>query len=207
VKTNYDNLTSFEAATVFVAIIGIGLVGFEFYVAMPNNLQSNLSEAVSILDIHEEATSLAYSALSNAGIVFDITEEVSSQFALAFSQTFSYPEAVGIPTEKFALALEEYSSYVGENYEMNNAIALKTPSTIIANAFSSQDVPQVLVFEYTPKVAGINIENEVTGCSEEEHAIESGYEYNPKEFFGKFSSLYEIKDKLSGLGQISYSNF
>lgn len=115
-KTNYQNLTGFEAAAVFVAIIGIGLIGFEVYVTLPQRTQIEVVAAFEIFDVREPVAK----TVSAVDTVLAITEENFKQFELAFIQTFSFPEEIGEPLIAFGDSFANYSEAIAANYMRNN---------------------------------------------------------------------------------------
>ena len=188
-KTNYSNLTSFEAATVFVAVVGLGLVGMEIYYTVPTQIQTAVGESATLFDMHEQIRIALDTTENTADILLGTTQEFYDQFAVAFAQTFSYPETVGVPTIHFATAVSNYSKSVAQDYVRNNSFAAEYAPQIIAAGFvETQTLSRETTILY-PTVAGMTIMASEGKCEKPAEELKFRYSYEPPKVL---SQLFEL---------------
>lgn len=116
-KTNYNNLTKFEICAIFVAALGITFIGWSAYISMSPESQVKVVDAMSILDMHEQFISSANTAV----LAYGATQNFYNEFYLAFAQTLSFPERVGMPLIHLASGLDDLSQILGSNYAQNSS--------------------------------------------------------------------------------------
>jgi len=89
-KTNFQNINTFEACTIFMIVVGVALIGAVFYDSLNDSQQSKLNYAVSFLDVHEQAAQESEAV----AFIFNVPNEFFNQFNIAFIQTMSFPDNV-----------------------------------------------------------------------------------------------------------------
>jgi hypothetical protein len=144
-KTNYNNLTFFEMCAVFAVVVGVGLICFEIYTALPQNEKAQVSGAFVMFDMHED---FAQSAIGFQSMAF-FMQNYYDQFDLAFTQTFSFPDEIGTPVLKFASALDSYSQSVTYAYQQNNVGNSANVGQVLGAMFV-KETHSVLVSDPTP---------------------------------------------------------
>ena len=87
-NTNYEKMTFFDCAVVITAVIGIALIGAEFYNSTSVENRTEVIKALSIFDLNKPISNI----WSQSQIGFDPVDEFYKQFYLSFEQTFSYPQ-------------------------------------------------------------------------------------------------------------------
>src|SRR3954468_1254836 len=112
-KTNYHNLSGFEASVVFVAVLGLGLIGWEIYATLPTPTQTAVTESLAIFDVRTPMNKLA----GAIDTVLDITQDNFDAFEVAFTQTFSYPDQVGEPVIHLAQSFGNYTDSLAVNFQ------------------------------------------------------------------------------------------
>jgi hypothetical protein len=115
-KTNYNNLTSFEACIILIAVVGVALIGVQIYVSLSRTQQVAITDAFSMFDMHQEFAKIS----DNTQFTLGVMQSFYDQFDVAFVQTFSYPDLVGTPVMKFTASFENYSQSVALGYKQNN---------------------------------------------------------------------------------------
>ncbi|MBX4204884.1 MAG: hypothetical protein KW788_01690 [Candidatus Doudnabacteria bacterium] len=133
-KTNYNNLTAFEACAIFIATIGLVLIGFEIYITLPTHQKTAVSDAFGMFDMHEHVAKVT----DKVQFAYMVGEDFYNQFDLAFTQVFSYPDQVGVPVLKFANSLDTYSQSVAYGYRVNN-VDQESKTGQILGAFFDKD--------------------------------------------------------------------
>src|SRR6266498_5023892 len=119
-KTNYQNLSNFEASVILVASLGVALVGLEVYAGLPAQTQGQVADAFLGFDLHEQISAAASKVSFASELVFAATDEFYKQFDIAFVQTFSFPDQIGVPVLMAAQTIGRYSDSIALNYQNNN---------------------------------------------------------------------------------------
>jgi hypothetical protein len=148
VKTNYNNLSFFEMCAVVAVVVGVALICFEIFAALPQNQKLAVSDAFAMFDMHEE---LATSAATIESVHFAV-QNYYDQFNIAFVQTFSYPEQIGTPVLKLADALDSYSQNVSYAYVQNNVNNAPNMGQVLGAMFvkESSDAPAAVSLPSLP---------------------------------------------------------
>src|SRR3989344_1231080 len=87
-KTDYQNLNSFESSLVAFIAVGVALVGTIIFSGLSFKQQDNILAAINVLDIHGQASE----SVAIISSIIDTEEEYYNQFYIAFTQTLSMPE-------------------------------------------------------------------------------------------------------------------
>lgn len=87
--TDYQKLTLFDVAAVFMVVIGLGLVSFQIYTALPESAQAKLSASVQILDVADAAREVV--AVQSMVIDFAMTgsEDFYKEFYVASGEVLA----------------------------------------------------------------------------------------------------------------------
>jgi len=114
-RTNYHNLTFFEAAVVAMIFIGAGLIGSQIYLALPEQTQQAVVASVQIFD----ADGAWQKGWSVAAKTLSVAKNFQQEFYLAFSELAAVD--VQIPPQVILAWNEflEYSDYLAGNHASN----------------------------------------------------------------------------------------
>lgn len=127
-KTNYQNLSFFDAAATFMVLAGMVLIGFQFFVSAPPEVQHKITSSLSILDLHETwETQLAVNSF-----VFGGMNEFNRQASIALVEIL--PRFDFTPVQKTYTAVagllksagnfaDAFTTQLASNYETNYAPA------------------------------------------------------------------------------------
>ncbi|HTL39588.1 MAG TPA: hypothetical protein VL306_02140 [Methylomirabilota bacterium] len=119
-KTDYKNLNLFDASAVAVALIGICLISTLVFFGLPAKDQDNVTKALSMFDLHDEALQ----EVSAVEGIFNISNNYMDQFYIAFSEVAIMPAEIFTVPASAKTAwnnLLAYADVVGETYRENNS--------------------------------------------------------------------------------------
>jgi hypothetical protein len=95
-QTNYKKLSWFETLIISWLFVGLIIVIMILFTGLSFRMQSSISIALQIFDLHEEAIE----ARDNLMFVLNIPDEFNKQFYLAFTQIAVLPpETFEVPTD------------------------------------------------------------------------------------------------------------
>lgn len=148
-RTNYENLSTFEICAVWVAAIGLVLIGLQIYITLPAHSQAQVSDVFQMFDMHESFTHL----VTATGFALGGMQSFYDDFDVAFTQLFSYPDSVGTTTMKLASAIGNYSDSFAQTYAYNNQQLNKNNLGAVLGAYITNQQTQVMapVIKATPK--------------------------------------------------------
>jgi hypothetical protein len=138
-KTNYNNLSLFESCAIFMAALGMLLIGIQIYLILPGENQIQVAGAFNLLDVHESFAQAQVTTQFVTGTMDDFYK----QFDIAFTELFSFPDTVGTPVIKFADAIGNYSDSVGTGYAQNNLRPSEGLGEILGAYMTAQNIQPV----------------------------------------------------------------
>jgi hypothetical protein len=122
-KTNYQNLTAFETAAIGMVVLGLGLISFQLFCAMPDQKQDTVVSALQVLDMRE--TWQVQVEVTEA--VFGGMESFHQEFYVAFGEVMvpvvkqahgtmlAYASVLSSTVSAFG----EYSDILAQSYQNN----------------------------------------------------------------------------------------
>lgn len=90
-QTNYQKLDWFEAGTVMMIAIGIGLVFLFAFGTLEKHQQEDVASALKMFDIHQQWTKQMESVKFVAAVAIDGPQDFLDEFYLAFIEVASIP--------------------------------------------------------------------------------------------------------------------
>ena len=150
-RTNYQNLNSFEMSAIILAAAGLGLISTMIFSALPAQQQNHFIAALSVFDIHTQADAQVQAATK----IFAAEENFMNDFYVSFTQIASLPDSV-----------MEVPSTVAQTYQLFLSYA-----DGVASDYQLTYAPPTRQLAFEPGlVSGIAIEqrSESSGCSEPE---------------------------------------
>ena len=139
-KTNYNNLTKFEACIVFVAVVGIALIGLEFYAGLSAQTRTQVAAAFEVFDLHSQFNQVS----SMAETTIAVTNDFYNQFDIAFTQVFSFPDAIGTPLIQVADSFGSYAEAVASNYHSSYVAQTQMQGRVLGASLISQQAESVV---------------------------------------------------------------
>jgi hypothetical protein len=123
--TDYQKLTLFEIAAICMIVIGVALISFQIFIAMPEDVQVKLGTSMQILDMGEAASAVI--AIQSTVIDFAMsgTGEFYKEFYIASGQVLS-------PT------VEHAASALAQLKQVGNTIA-QVADYMAATKYSNQE--------------------------------------------------------------------
>src|SRR3990167_11507637 len=83
--TDYSNLKKYEAMIVVLILIGLGIVGCEVYLSLPDNIQVAILQAPQVFDMSEEIAQIG----DTVSMLYDGQAEFHQTFYVAFAELFT----------------------------------------------------------------------------------------------------------------------
>jgi hypothetical protein len=117
--TDYKNLTLFEAASVLMVAFGVALIGFQMFLALPNEAKTEVASAIQVLEMsHVWETQMEVNEF-----VFGGMEEFYKEFYIALVDVMepvnSGVDQIADSYSQIAYAVTEYSEMLASNYNHN----------------------------------------------------------------------------------------
>lgn len=121
--TDYKNLSRFEAAAIVMIAVGIALIGFQFFTALPEGAQNNVVSALQVFEMSEPIAEV----WSVQTTVYDYTVggmgEFYEEFYVALGEigapVVEQVAATASTYANIAHAVAEYSDTLALNYQNN----------------------------------------------------------------------------------------
>jgi len=122
--TDYQKVNHFDVAVVTMILVGFVLIGGIIFSSLTPRGQTDVTEALSMFDIHEQAAMQTNQTLDTVNFVLDVQSEFYNQFYKAFSELAVMPEDTFEVPIKIAHNLagffNDLSVQVAEGYEKQN---------------------------------------------------------------------------------------
>jgi hypothetical protein len=126
--TDYENMNLFEAASVVMIAAGLALIGFQFFIALPEHSQQEILTSFNVFDLNETVAdaTLAYTFINDYG--FNSMETFYDEFYKESYQLVVAPLVKDLKVQAqvyTALAHEvsdgftDWSEYLASNYPSN----------------------------------------------------------------------------------------
>jgi hypothetical protein len=118
-QTDYKNLNGFEVAAIFVAVIGVSLIGVQFYLALPSDVQVSVVAAVEVFNLNEQ-----WQVQQEVNeFVFGGIEAFYDEFYIALADIAEpvIDQTVNLARDyrNAAYAVASYADYMSASYETN----------------------------------------------------------------------------------------
>jgi hypothetical protein len=84
--TDYKNLTFFEAAAVILIVVGVGIIGFQIFVSLPESTQVSLASAIQVFDIKDATVHAWQTDVAVSSAVFTGVKQFQERFYLAAAE-------------------------------------------------------------------------------------------------------------------------
>ncbi|MBX4186857.1 MAG: hypothetical protein KW802_01175 [Candidatus Doudnabacteria bacterium] len=151
-KTDYQNIKTFDVAVVGMITAGFIIIGVLVFSSLTPRQQVAWSQSVEILDIHQEFGQTVAETKTVSEFVYNIPQEFYNQFYIAFTQVATLPEEV-IDTP----------ISVGQELLRNVKVAFNNLSDQVAVGYTAQNnllaqKSELAVLPYDGKVMGAMIE-------------------------------------------------
>lgn len=119
-KTDYNNLKLTDTLAVFIAAVGIVIVGVLGFQSLPSEHQTRVAHAVEILDMQEQ---IDQQAQALAFLLFEAPDDFFKEFYVAFGQVASIPYETIVTWQEtgkqIQTAIYDLSDTVGVAYQKN----------------------------------------------------------------------------------------
>ncbi|OGE73701.1 MAG: hypothetical protein A3I07_02010 [Candidatus Doudnabacteria bacterium RIFCSPLOWO2_02_FULL_42_9] len=127
-KTDYQNLNWFETSLVAWGFVGVVVVGIVFFTGLTPQMQSDVAQAVTILDMNQQAQGV----VDTVTFVWDAQNDFYEQFYLAFTEVATIPFEDFEPTiEAYSLAINHLTDQVRSGYEGQQQISYDTQGKVL----------------------------------------------------------------------------
>lgn len=118
-STDYAKLNRFDVLAVVLVFIGLVIVGCEIFIALPQQQKLELSQAVMIMDLHEQAAQQVEIAIA----VLDSVDKFYSETYIAFGEVWDFPGFIGDwadRTNRTIASIGSVSDAVATGYARSN---------------------------------------------------------------------------------------
>jgi hypothetical protein len=158
-KTNYQNINSFEVAIVGMITAGFILVGIILFSTLTPRTQANVASSLNMFDIHERVADTISSTTDEIGFMMDIPNQFYNQFYIAFTQTATLPsETFEIPAQiatelsrDVSAAINNLGVQVAEGYSHQI-------QTEVQSSQATQEGTELAYESYPGKVLGATVD-------------------------------------------------
>ena len=121
--TDYKNLNYFEAAAVSMIAVGIALIGFQFFIALPTDAQSKVVSALQVFEMSEPLEEVWSVQVAVNEHVFDGVGDFYDEVYVAIGE-IALPVADDIEATvktyaRMAQTVAVYSDTLAANYQSN----------------------------------------------------------------------------------------
>ncbi len=130
-KTDYKNLSLFEAAVVVLIVVGLGLISLQIFIALPEGSRTQLGSALQVFEMSDAVAEVVKTHEIVNRYVFKGVGEFYNEFYLAMSEVL-VPVGEGILDTtavaqrtvaaggSFMKEFVQLSDYLASNYANNN---------------------------------------------------------------------------------------